>query len=723
VRRLEPLSEAATLELARRWSSTLAPSAGEELVAGETLREAWHLTQQFLGAKAAPGNLMELLEATRQRLAAAGMPHAITVEDLIATLGQLSGLPASILDERQGLDLAALRSLFESRVLGQPEAIDCLVERVAMIKAGVCDPQRPFGVFLFAGPTGTGKTEIAKTLAAFLFGSAERLLRVDMSELQTPESLARILGDPNVEGPTGALVDLVRRQPFAVVLLDEIEKAHPNVWDLFLQVFDDGRLSDRRGLTTDFRHTIVIMTSNLGSAVASGPALGFREGDAGFSKADVHKALGRAFRKEFLNRIDRIVVFRPLQREVMRKILQRELADAFRRRGLRNRAWAVEWSEEALDFLLAEGFTPDLGARPLRRAIEHHLLAPLAVATVNREVPSGDQFLFVGSDGKQLSVEFVDPDRPDEPATSVEPASAQEADADAAPSLRRIAAGARGDARELAFLKRRCELLAERLDSDAWRGKKEIALSMTALPDFWSSPERHAILGQAEALDRIDVGARTARSLLDRLHGSDGGRRRTSPDLVRRLALQLHLLEPAVEAVAAGRGWDAFLQVEAGAGLDGERSSAFAVEIGAMYKRWAERRRMRLAVLDERDGGAEPYRLVLAVSGFAAFDLLADEDGFHVLEVARDGGAPGAFDRAQARVRVVAQPPTAAGSPEALLAQARATLDGAAPNAGATPRVVRRYRRGGAPLVRDAVRGWRSGRLDLVLDGDFDLME
>ena len=298
VRRLEPLDEVATLELAGAWSAALSPAEGPPLLSAETLREAWHLTQQFLGTRVAPGNLMELLEGTRRRLAVLGAPATLTAEDLIATLGQLTGLPASILDDRQGLDLAALRALFEQRVMGQPEAIDTLVERVAMIKAGVCDPQRPFGVFLFAGPTGTGKTEIAKTLAEFLFGAAERLLRIDMSELQTPESLSRLIGDPE-EGSGGSLAELVRRQPFAVVLLDEIEKAHPNVWDLFLQVFDDGRLTDRRGVTTDFRHAIVIMTSNLGGSVATAPGLGFREGSfregtPAFTPGEVQKALGRA---------------------------------------------------------------------------------------------------------------------------------------------------------------------------------------------------------------------------------------------------------------------------------------------------------------------------------------------------------------------------------------------------------------------------------------------
>ncbi len=715
--RLEPLGEAATLELARRWITVHSPTDGPPLLETSLLAEAWQLAQQFLSVKAAPGNLMELLQATRQRHRAAhkdGGPASLGVEDLLAALSQLTGLPGSILDERQGLDLGALRRLFESRVMGQPEVIECLLERIAMIKAGVCDPSRPLGVFLFAGPTGTGKTEIAKTLAEFLFGTADRLIRLDMSEIQTADALGRIVGQTGEDRPLGAaLVDQIRRQPFSVVLLDEVEKAHPNVWDLFLQVFDDGRLTDVQGAVADFRHAIVIMTSNLGGAVAAGPGLGFGSSGASFSSEEAHRALGRFFRRELLNRIDRVVVFRPLPREVMRKILDRELGLAFQRRGLRNRAWAVEWSEEAVDFLLEKGFSPDLGARPLRRAIEQHLLAPLALATVHRELPQGEQFLFLSSDGRRLTVEFVDPDAP-----AAEAPVAREPRA-SGPSLLAIAREPRGDAAEVAVLEERFEQLASRLDGAAWREKKELALAMTSLPDFWSSPERFAILGQAEYLDRIDSGFKTARSLLDRLRGGRG-RDRVPPPLAARLAEQLDLLEGAAAAVTAGRSWEAFLLVEPGAGAReaGATAEAFAAEIAGMYRAWARRRNMRLTELEERRAPHGPFRSLAAVSGFAALDDLADEDGLHVLE--RPAGDK-SFDRCQVRVRVAPQPDHLAGRPPRELVEAAREAFAAA--VGGRPRIVRRYRREPSPLVRDSVRGWRTGRLDLVLDGRFDLIE
>src|SRR5439155_4054519 len=192
-----------------------------------------------------------------------------------------------------------------------------------------------------AGPTGTGKTELAKTAAEYLFGSDDRLIRLDMSEFQTAESTATILGS-TTSPETASLISHVRKQPFSVVLLDEFEKAHPRIWDLFLQVFDDGRLTDQNGRVADFRQCVMILTSNIGSAIPGRAAFGFSGEQPQFDPAGVERAIQGSFRPELLNRLDRVVVFRPLERDVMRAILQNELNAALRRRAFRARPWAVD---------------------------------------------------------------------------------------------------------------------------------------------------------------------------------------------------------------------------------------------------------------------------------------------------------------------------------------------------------------------------------------------
>ena len=657
--RVEGMDEEDALELARKWME----GRGGQLEP-QVLSETWQLTTQYLGTRAAPGSILGLLDLTHGRVGS-----NIAIDDVLVTLSQLTGLPLSILDERESLDPVSLRAHFASHVLGQPEAVDVLVERISMIKAALTDPTRPLGVFLFAGPTGTGKTEIAKTLATYLFGSPDRMLRIDMSELQTSDSLSRLTGDGD-PGMT-SLADEIRRQPFSVVLLDEIEKAHRNVLDLFLQVFDDGRLTDRRGNTADFRHAIVILTSNIGAAIQTTGRAGFSDApSASFGAANVMKAIEREMRKEFVNRIDRVVVFRPLTRDTMRGILRKELADAFRRRGLRNRDWAVEWDDSAIEFLLDQGFTPDLGARPLKRAVERHLLTPLAERIVTRRAPSGDQFLFLRAEDGALKIDFVDPNATT-PSAEPPPVTRD--------ALTDLVLDARGSREEVERLQREHDALHHIVAGEAWRERKQIALSMTSLSEFWTSPERFEILGEAEMRDRIESALERARSLLARLMQG------ATSEVVRRVAQQLWLIGIAMRDLEEGRPNDALLLVEG--------DDEWATRVAAMYREWARVRGMRLEVLDRT-----PTRTIFSVSGFGAHTILANEAGLHVLEIPSNGR----IERRNARVRV---------------AVTREELQN-----GADMVVVRRYREEPSPLVRDSVRQWRSGRIDLVLGGNFDVM-
>jgi len=723
VMRMEPLDPESTLALAEKWAALRSPAGGPPLVSTKTLSEAWLLAQQYLGNKEAPGNLLEVLEITSQRLGHEAGKRSITLDDLILTLTRVTGLPSTLLDERKELSTEDLRKLFERRVLGQPEAVDCLTERVALIKAGVNDPTRPLGVFLFAGPTGSGKTEIAKTLTEFLFGSASRMIRLDMSEFQTAESLSRIVGDPNAAGG-GALVDQIRKQPFSVVLLDEFEKAHPQVWDLFLQVFDDGRLTDRRGNTADCRHAIFTMTSNVGSSTSTGLRVGFTKESIVFNPEEVSLAIHRTFNKEFLNRIDRVVIFRPLSRENMRKILQKELDEVFQRRGLRRRTWAVVWDDDALEFLLEQGFTSDLGARPLKRAVERYLLTPLAMTIVHHRFPEGDQFLFVKHRGEALEVEFVDPDATEEAA---EPAPIEEApsqESPEAPSLASILMDPRGKVSELRCLGQHYDRIGELVQADRWKQTKQAALELIAQSDFWSSPDRFSILGEVEYLDRIEAGFETAGSLLNKLRQSASSERKTIPrHLTERLAHQLYLLNAACESVDKDGPRDAFIFIEAAreTGSPLSLNNDFAKRLDHMYRAWAKKRRMKFEVLSEsknRDLQYQPYQLLAAVSGYAAYHLLSLENGLHLFEVPK---AERTFHHSKAQVLIVPQPEKPAGSdPKEWRAQAGSLLAAAKKE---SPVIVRRYREEPSPLVRDSVRHWRTGRIDRVFGGDFDLFE
>ncbi len=728
--RLAPPPEANLASIAESWTSCHAPDRfGPHAVAA-----AVELGTQYVTGLSAPGNVIELLRLSVRRVdgdpGRTGTP--IDVDDVVMTLVDLTGLPRRMLDDRMELDLDELRGFFESRVMGQGEAVDALVERVAMVKAGLTDPTRPLGVFFFVGPTGTGKTEIAKALAEYLFGSADRMIRVDMSELQTPDSLDRLVGESSHDGldTTESLVTRARREPFSVVLLDEFEKAHHLVWDLFLQVFDDGRLTSRRGITADFRHAIIIMTSNLGALASRGATPGFTAADRGFHAGDVTRAMESAFRPEFLNRIDRTVVFRPLSRRTMEDVLKREIDAVFARRGLRHRQWAVEWDDAALSFLLERGFSERLGARPLKRAIDRYLLAPLASVIIRRQYPGGDQFLYVGRGRDALTVTFIDPDRP-APVDAIETVGAGDGER---ATLSRIMLNPTGSRTELAFLTERLESLRDALSGSTWTDTKQALMTSTYDPAFWSREDRFSVLGRIEYMDRIESGLRTAESLAERLVGGARKRDRWPAEMLQRLGERLYLIGVAIDDVWNGRPDAAYLSVSTfvGRGSDPMTTLRFATRLADMYRRWSERRGMTLTELTPGNRGradgpsASETVAVFAIGGFGAHSLLEPEHGLHVLD---EPGDPDddrrtrSGPRHQARVRVAAQPDEpvleARDGRSASLSVARERLGVARPE---DHRIVRRYREEPAPLARDAIRGWRTGRLDLVWGGAFDIL-
>ena len=736
---IEPMSKPATLEMAKEWVARNSPAEGPPLISPGLLGEAAQLAAQYITAVQPPGNLLELLQLATSPSGSGGSSGSgasksgpITRGDLIAALCRMTGLPPFLLDERVPLDIRALRRRFLDRIQGQAEAVDCLVERVAMIKAGLCDPARPLGVFLFAGPTGTGKTELAKTLTEYLFGAPDRMIRLDMSELASHEGMSRILGPPAGAIETSAntaLVHQIRNRPFSIILLDEIERTHPVIWDLFLQLFDDGRLTDTDGRTADFRNALIIMTSNLGGTIKTG-AMGFGTEDGIFHPGAVERAVAQTFRKELLNRIDRVVIFHPLSRETMRSILFSELHHAVSRRGFARRRWMIEWDEAAIDFLLEKGFTVDLGARPLRRAVERYLLAPIATALLEHKVPERNPILLIKVDGEQLQVRFFE----GEDSSGLSAPPSRERTAGERLSLEEIALDPEGSEDEVAALRWKQEELVALVQDGTWKEERDSALGCISRPGFWEAPERFAVLGALEYQERVREGLNRTAQVLESLAGTRQRDRILFPKrTVGHLAERLKLLETACVDVEQRRPRQAFLLVEAPVAFGRERAAneEFAARLGKMYISWARQRGMRLDVLEERPpGGRNPYRLLLAVSGFGAHAIIVGEAGMHVFESPIEStGGDRAFHRSRARVRVVPMPdcPAVSGSTpnrkKDLREEALRVLEPAAvaKAPGEIP-VVRRYREEPSPLVRDSVRGWRTGRSDRVFAGDFDLI-
>jgi ATP-dependent Clp protease ATP-binding subunit ClpC len=701
---LAAMSEERTLSVVNEFATRLGSRAGIAFDAA-SVPLALQLVRQYMNTSTLPGVVFDLVKLSYNRCMADGQ-KSIGAADMLATLSQLTGLPRAILDANEKVELEKVHRFFGERVMGQSEAVHAVVDRIAMLKAGLTDPGKPIGVFLFAGPTGTGKTELAKTLAEYLFGSGDRMIRLDMSEFKHHESISKIVGETGYgSGQSEALTNRVRKQPFSVVLLDEFEKAHPNVWDLFLQVFDDGRLGDANGNVADFRHCIIILTSNLGATVHQNSGLGFGAREDVFSPDQVLSAVAQAFRPEFVNRLDKVIVFQPLKRDLMRDILKKELKQVLERRGLRNREWAVEWESSVLDFLLDRGFSAQLGARPLKRAIDQYLLAPLAATIVEHRVPEGDQFLFVRSDGRAIQVEFVDPD-----AEAHGEAVAQDEPRGDRIALAGIIMSPLGTARERAAIELEHRALRSCLEGDAWRILSDgLALEM-ADPAFWSRQDRSLILSRYALMDRVKAASQTVESLRERLDKSRDAAGHFSAELMARLARQVLACRAGSLDALTDAPVEAVLAVEPALDGGGDRASAAAwsTRLTDMYRAWARKRGMQIQEF-VHDGVS-----YLAISGFGAFRTLTEEAGLHVFEPEEDDEDG---SRSIARVRVVPAPPS-----ELKPSKAGRTLKAVIEGSPANSVVVRRYRSGSSPLVRDARRGWRSGKTEIVLAGDFDLV-
>lgn len=323
----------------------------------------------------------------------------VTVEDVALVVAMWTGIPVSKIAEEETAKLLKLEEELHKRVVGQGEAVEAISRAIRRARAGLKDPKRPIGSFIFLGPTGVGKTELARALAEVMFGDEDAMIRIDMSEYMEKHTTSRLVGSPPGyvgydEG--GQLTEKVRRKPYSVVLLDEIEKAHPDVFNILLQVLDDGRLTDSKGRTVDFRNTVVIMTSNVGAdALKYRKSLGFSAQAAETKQKDMKSVmleeLKKAFRPEFLNRIDEMIVFHSLEKEHLREIVKYMVTSLTKR--LKEQDIVLELTESAIDKIGEEGYDPQYGARPIRRAIQRHVEDRLSEELLMGNIQKGQSVL------------------------------------------------------------------------------------------------------------------------------------------------------------------------------------------------------------------------------------------------------------------------------------------------------------------------------------------
>ena len=351
-------------------------------------------------------------------------------EDIAAIVSEWTGVPVVQLTEEEARRLLRMEEEIHQRLIGQEEAVSAVSRAIRRARSGMKDPKRPIGSFLCLGPTGVGKTELARALASFLFGSDDAMIRLDMSEFMERHEVAKLIGAPPGyvgydEG--GKLTEAIRRRPYAVVLFDEIEKAHPDVFNLLLQIMEDGRLTDGQGHTVDFRNAVIMMTSNVGAQeMARGRAMGFASES---EKADLEwkndkdrilQSVRRTFRPEFLNRVDEMVVFQPLTRDQLLKIVDIMLDEIARR--LADRGIAIDVTKEARHHLLEKGFDPKFGARPLRRTIQRLVEDRMADFLLEGKAASGGSFR-IGLDGEELTFQALEgPEGIEEPEKADSPA-------------------------------------------------------------------------------------------------------------------------------------------------------------------------------------------------------------------------------------------------------------------------------------------------------------
>ncbi len=587
---------------------------------------ALRLSVKFLLAQRLPRKALELLRETVAEASGASK-EKVTGEDVLARFCSATRLPRFMADDALPLDFDEVTRFFGARLLGQTDAVQAVLRSVALLKAGLNNPRRPLGVFLFAGPTGVGKTHLAKLLAEYLFGSHDRLVRLNMADYPDFGDEQVLFGNPwsqGWDGKRGELTRLLDGRVFTVLLLDEFEKANAKCHDRFLQLFDEGQFINAAGETVPCNNTLIVCTSNVGAEV-------YREGSIGFAAsrsddellAEVDRRIATTFRPEFLNRFDAMCHFRPLGKVEIRRIAQREVGRVLEREGIRARQLDVEVAPEVVELLVERGYSPMHGARYLQREIEKSLTAALAIEIARQPLPAGTPVKVVAHKGRVHAIAEPKVRRARE-------ATAQAQLPAAGAQLQRRKLDARSLLAEADALIGRAAGVSSAMKRSELEARRRELLAASQAPGFWDDADR------AASVLRAFRGAEVQLAEIDRLRELCQVARRRSREAkgemqlaaavraVEEAAREVQLAEARVASGTAGTVDDAWLDISAA--LEGEAGESWVRELVSMYLGWASRRGYESKVIAESD---DPRRAVLHLHGPGVFGFLSGERGLH----------------------------------------------------------------------------------------------
>ncbi len=550
----------------------------------------------------------------------------IKPDKIVEALCEITGAPRKMLDDSIPLSMEETRTFFTDRLVGQRGPIEKVIDVISTIKSGLNRKETPISVLMFVGPTGVGKTEMARTLAEFLFGSPERMVRLDMSDFQESGSISKIIGHLNTDDPPGGLLARVELQPFSVVLLDEIEKAHPAIFDLFLGMLSSGKMSRANGETVDFTQTIIIMTSNLGASSYVDKSIGFHDDNIVSLKESVEQEVQAFFRPEFFNRLNDTVYFGPLQWEEVRTLAQREIGSVLMRSGITRRKLQIDIDRCVIDIVARKGYAPKYGARPLKRAVENLVVTPLSrmIAEMNpARIPVLIQLL---PSGEKISLKPIYSNKRKTGETNghagVNGKKARPRD------LKAIRAS-------LGELFREIDKLPGSGTDDSLRQKRSALIARSCLPNFWddqaaarrAQSEIHRLETQIEQVEEIEQKKLKLEYEFNRLEpDSRQDILESIADAIEECRRKATILRFVGVSSSELEQCDAILTLE----LIGSGDSEHLVMLYQSYGKWATSLGFDAeAIHEEVDDEGRLTQVFLRITGVTVYGMLAGEQGVH----------------------------------------------------------------------------------------------